>query len=72
MEQKYHILGAEAKDDKPKEAFRDYTVDDNDPIKMRVRRTYYEMHTKMTVDFVKGKYFYHFSFVDWEDVVCAS
>ncbi|XP_072934778.1 inositol oxygenase-like [Epargyreus clarus] len=42
-------------DGKPIEAFRDYTVDENDPIKQRVKRTYYEMHSKMTVDFVKGK-----------------
>lgn len=40
---------------KPIEAFRDYSVDDNDPIKERVKRTYYEMHTNMTFDFVKGK-----------------
>lgn len=43
-------------DGKPVEAFRDYTVDENDPIKMRVRKTYYDMHTNMTVDFVKGWY----------------
>ncbi|KAM3963938.1 inositol oxygenase-like [Aphomia sociella] len=41
--------------DKPVEAFRDYTIDDNDPIKERVKRTYYEMHSNMTVDFVKSK-----------------
>lgn len=41
-------------DDKPIEAFRDYTIDDSDPIKERVRRTYYDMHTNQTVDFVKG------------------
>ncbi|XP_053617615.1 inositol oxygenase-like isoform X2 [Plodia interpunctella] len=41
--------------DKPIDAFRDYSVDDSDPIKERVRRTYYDMHTNMTVDFVKGK-----------------
>ncbi|CAH2093544.1 unnamed protein product [Euphydryas editha] len=42
-------------DGKPLEAFRDYSMDDEDPIKERVRRTYYDMHTNMTVDFVKGK-----------------
>ncbi|XP_013167610.1 PREDICTED: inositol oxygenase-like [Papilio xuthus] len=42
-------------DDKPVTAFRDYSVDDEDPIKQRVRRTYYTMHTHTTVDFVKGK-----------------
>ncbi|XP_013184212.2 inositol oxygenase [Amyelois transitella] len=40
---------------KPIDAFRDYSVDDTDPIKERVKRTYYDMHTNMTVDFVKGK-----------------
>lgn len=42
-------------DDKPVTAFRDYSVDDEDPIKQRVRRTYYTMHTHTTVDFVKGE-----------------
>lgn len=42
-------------DGKPVEAFRNYDIDENDPIKERVRRTYYEMHTKQTYDFVKGK-----------------
>ncbi|XP_046964292.1 inositol oxygenase-like [Vanessa cardui] len=42
-------------DGKPLEAFRDYSVDDKDPIKERVCKTYYDMHTNMTVDFVKGK-----------------
>jgi inositol oxygenase len=41
--------------DKPIEAFRDYTIDPNDPIKERVRRTYYTMHTNVTFDFVKAK-----------------
>ncbi|XP_019876172.1 inositol oxygenase [Aethina tumida] len=40
---------------KPVEKFRDYTVDENDPIKERVRRTYKEMHTHQTVDFVLSK-----------------
>lgn len=34
--------------------FRDYTIDENDPLKERVRRTYREMHLNQTVDFVKG------------------
>ncbi|CAH0713540.1 unnamed protein product, partial [Brenthis ino] len=42
-------------DGKPLEAFRDYSIDEQDPIKERVRKTYYDMHTNMTVDFVKGK-----------------
>ncbi|CAG4932045.1 unnamed protein product [Colias eurytheme] len=41
--------------DKPINAYRDYSIDESDPIKERVRRTYYEMHTKMTVDLVKEK-----------------
>ncbi|XP_017777449.1 PREDICTED: inositol oxygenase [Nicrophorus vespilloides] len=40
---------------KPVAQFRDYSIDENDPIKERVRRTYYEMHTNQTVDFVKAK-----------------
>lgn len=46
---------AEVYNGKPVQAFRDYSVDENDPIKMRVRKTYYEMHTNMTVDLVKQK-----------------
>ncbi|CAK1541805.1 unnamed protein product [Leptosia nina] len=42
-------------EDKPVANFRDYSVDDADPIRDRVRRTYYTMHTHMTVDFVKSK-----------------
>lgn len=42
-------------DGKPVEAFRNYDIDETDPIKERVRRTYYEMHTKQTYDFVKGR-----------------
>jgi len=37
-------------------AFRDYSVDENDPIKERVRRTYRQMHLNQTVDFVKGRH----------------
>ncbi|XP_050292732.1 inositol oxygenase [Anthonomus grandis grandis] len=36
-------------------AFRDYTIIEDDPIQERVRKTYLEMHTNQTVDFVKGK-----------------
>lgn len=42
--------------DKEVSKFRDYTVDDNDPLKERVRRTYKLMHTHQTVDFVKGRH----------------
>lgn len=41
---------------KPVGQFRDYSVDENDPIKERVRRTYEEMHTNQTVDFVEGDF----------------
>ncbi|XP_065173083.1 inositol oxygenase [Atheta coriaria] len=41
--------------DKPLDNFRDYSIDENDPIKERVRRTYELMHTHQTVDFVKEK-----------------
>lgn len=40
---------------KPIAQFRDYTVDKDDPIKERVRKTYHDMHTNQTVDFVQGK-----------------
>jgi len=40
---------------KPVGAYRDYTVDDTDPIRERVRKTYLEMHTNQTVEFVKGR-----------------
>ncbi|CAG9829795.1 unnamed protein product [Diabrotica balteata] len=40
---------------KPVGQFRDYTIDENDPIKERVRKTYELMHTNQTVDFVKDK-----------------
>ncbi|XP_066999675.2 inositol oxygenase [Anabrus simplex] len=36
-------------------AFRNYEVDDEDPIKRRVRETYFKMHTFQTVEFVKGR-----------------
>ncbi|KOB68324.1 Myo-inositol oxygenase [Operophtera brumata] len=50
------LLRPEAKyDDKPIEAFRNYDIDVNDPVKERVRKTYYDMHTNQTVDFVQAK-----------------
>lgn len=50
------LLRPEAKfDGKPIDAFRNYDIDDTDPVKARVRKTYYDMHTNQTVDFVKGK-----------------
>lgn len=36
--------------------FRDYSVDEEDPLKERVRNTYRQMHLNQTVDFVKGMY----------------
>lgn len=36
-------------------AFRDYSIDETDPLKERVRLTYLHMHTNQTVEFVKGK-----------------
>ncbi|KAF2897996.1 hypothetical protein ILUMI_08180 [Ignelater luminosus] len=41
--------------DKPIGQFRDYSIDEDDPIKERVRKTYHDMHTNQTVDFVKGQ-----------------
>lgn len=41
--------------DKPISQFRDYSVDENDPIKERVRITYKEMHTNQTVNFVRDR-----------------
>ncbi|CAH1963887.1 unnamed protein product [Acanthoscelides obtectus] len=40
---------------KPISHFRDYSVDENDPIKERVRKTYEDMHTNQTVQFVRDK-----------------
>lgn len=37
-----------------KSKFRDYSVDETDPLKERVRMTYRQMHLNQTVDFVKG------------------
>ncbi|KAF7284046.1 hypothetical protein GWI33_022665 [Rhynchophorus ferrugineus] len=36
-------------------AFRNYAIDQEDPIQERVRKTYLDMHTYQTVDFVKSK-----------------
>jgi len=41
---------------KPITAFRDYSIDENDPIKERVRKTYLTMHTNQTVEFVQGRH----------------
>lgn len=41
--------------DKGLSKFRDYTVDENDPLKETVRRTYRLMHLNQTFDFVKSK-----------------
>lgn len=40
---------------KPVGQFRDYSIDENDPIKERVRKTYELMHTNQTVEFVQEK-----------------
>jgi len=40
---------------KPIQAFRDFSIDENDPIKERIRRTYIEMHTNQTVAFVQSR-----------------
>lgn len=42
--------------DKDLDKFRDYTVDENDPISARVLETYKKMHKNQTVDFVRGKF----------------
>lgn len=36
-------------------AFRNYAIDEEDPIQERVRKTYLEMHTNQTVDYVRKK-----------------
>ncbi len=35
--------------------FRDYSIDENDPIKERVRKTYLEMHTHQTHYLLEGR-----------------
>lgn len=37
--------------------FRDYTIDESDPLKEMVRKTYRQMHLNQTVDFVRSKPF---------------
>jgi inositol oxygenase len=49
--------------EKAKSQFRDYTVDENDPLKERVRQTYELMHTNQTVEFVRGEK--EISFLFW-------
>ncbi|XP_054279607.1 inositol oxygenase-like [Macrosteles quadrilineatus] len=41
--------------DKELKAFRDYTIDKDDPLKERVRLTYLQMHTYQTVEFVRDR-----------------
>lgn len=36
--------------------FRDYSIDEEDPVKKRVRDTYRQMHLNQTVDFVLGRH----------------
>jgi inositol oxygenase len=38
--------------------FRDYSIDETDPLKEMVRKTYRQMHLNQTVDFVKSKWFF--------------
>lgn len=45
----------EMADGKRRSQFRDYSVDEKDPLKERVRETYRLMHRHQTVDFVKEK-----------------
>lgn len=35
--------------------FRDYSIDESDPLKEMVRKTYRQMHLNQTVDFVRSK-----------------
>lgn len=46
--------------------FRDYTIDENDPLKERVRQTYRLMHLNQTVNYVKGQYFVSILWRLWE------
>lgn len=39
-----------------KSQFRDYSVDDTNALKERVRLTYRQMHLNQTVDFVRGNF----------------
>ncbi|XP_015113107.1 inositol oxygenase isoform X1 [Diachasma alloeum] len=47
---------------KSESQFRDYSVDPSDPIKERVRKTYQNMHTYQTVDFVRSRMDYWLKF----------
>jgi len=47
------IYRPELETKKDKDEFRDYSIDENDPIKERVRLTYLQMHTNQTVEFVR-------------------
>ena len=40
---------------KPVGNYRDFSIDLNDPLKERVRKTYLDMHTNQCVDFVNRK-----------------
>lgn len=42
--------------DKSASKFRDYTIDESDPLREMVRKTYRNMHLNQTVDFVKRKF----------------
>lgn len=42
--------------DKSLSKFRDYSINEDDPIKERVRKTYEEMHTFQTVEFVENQH----------------
>lgn len=50
-----HLRPEAAFADKPIQAFRDYTIDPEDALRERVRKTYLDMHTNQTVEFVKGR-----------------
>jgi len=57
-----HMRPEEVFANKPIDAFRDYSIDENDPIKERVRKTYLEMHTKQTMEFVQGRIEHYMKF----------
>ncbi len=50
-----HFRPEAALADKPVGTFRDYTIDPVDALRERVRKTYLDMHTNQTVEFVKGR-----------------
>eukprot|EP00088_Acartia_fossae_P021421 TRINITY_DN2287_c0_g1_i5.p1 TRINITY_DN2287_c0_g1~~TRINITY_DN2287_c0_g1_i5.p1 ORF type:complete len:304 (+),score=69.80 TRINITY_DN2287_c0_g1_i5:25-912(+) len=51
---------------KEREAFRDYS--EKNPLQQRVKKTYYEMHTNQTVDFVKSQ---HEKWLKFDHVECT-